>query len=249
VDGSYTIDAIIPTVKCDKASGAAKSNIIEAMTTSTRPLDQTLDFKYCDSTEATYCTIGSVGYAAIADSDTISNASYGNVTYDFTGESAYLKSYLGSILVAIGKPTIEILQCKLQNSSVEITVEARDSVPQVVRVTKRTMALNATGSSSKRNWVHDSYSCFFQELSRYILGYVERTTVSVYPSFNFVGRTKDTNLALSRQWYDTIRNISTGALAEGLIPPEPMVRENIFAEDIEGFATNASLSLLNDPTL
>jgi hypothetical protein len=73
--------------------------------------------------------------------------------------------------------------------------------------------------------------------------------VANYSWIDFSSSIKETNLALSRQWYDAIRNISTGILKEGLMPSEPLVRNSTLIEDIEGSALNASLSLLNDPTI
>jgi hypothetical protein len=109
--------------------------------------------------------------------------------------------------------------------------------------------LNRTISLNQRNWAQDSYLSFFQEISKHILGYVEKRTVANYSWIDFSGRIKETNLALSRQWYDAIRNISTGILKESLMPSEPLVRNSTLIEDIEGFALNASLSLLNGPTI
>ena len=59
----------------------------------------------------------------------------------------------------------------------------------------------------------------------------------------------NTNLAKSSQWYDMSQRIGSLAGSDGQVVGPENVRNSSLAEEIEEFALNSSLSMMNDQTL
>ncbi|OCK88416.1 uncharacterized protein K441DRAFT_681887 [Cenococcum geophilum 1.58] len=69
------------------------------------------------------------------------------------------------------------------------------------------------------------------------------------PRFLLASETMNTNLTKSLQWYDMSQRIGTLAGSDGQVVGPENVQNSSLAEEIEEFALNSSLSMMNDQTL
>jgi hypothetical protein len=94
--------------------------------------------------------------------------------------------------------------------------------------------------------VCQTYAYFFMELAKYIEGMFVSTGMYGTSSDISEGNAINTSLAQGRQWREMASAMSVYGQERGIAPD---IRNTTFAEDIENFALNASLSSMSEPSL
>ncbi|KAF2647353.1 hypothetical protein K491DRAFT_723503 [Lophiostoma macrostomum CBS 122681] len=235
VNSSYRLEANVPSVKCtEDKTNQTRSALLNIPRTQYVWVTTNDTFSWF-SHEGDEGPAGQFGYIAAM------NGLNWNTTEDNLGLS---------LSIGILRPRETFLNCKLLNSTVSFTVQTQGGVGNIAEIETKSLPDSETCAgedwSAQAHFPCVSYLTFFHELSLQFLGFLSsryNDTDSITDDWS-QGTATGTNLALGSQWLDMAKDISTS------FQPSPgKVRNVTFAEDIENFALNASLSLLNDPSL
>jgi hypothetical protein len=264
---SYELQAFAPLVCCNSANSIAVSQIITMLMTlngSSPPFpypfpsdsfdNQTFNWSVNTSEGPAY---GGVAYFAIVPVLQYFPDNPADELAWWTGaQGISMLSHLeGQILVAIlaltggaiNEMKMEFISCQLYNSSLTVQVDFTNNVSSTTVVENKWMNdLYETDGTA----ISDAYFAFFQQISENVVGSVSWWVDSsgaphYYPSLLLM----NTNLGLSSQIYNMNQRIMKEINKGNQTYSEDSVRNISFAQNIEDFALNSSLSLLSDATL
>ncbi|OCL04471.1 hypothetical protein AOQ84DRAFT_367485 [Glonium stellatum] len=269
---SYDAQAYVPLMQCNTANISVQNQIIEmvaeaqgsdsptggysAYNDDKFPLDKETFHWRINMTSGDMQAEGDLGYFAVVPFYEGNNISFWwNAAQTRTIPA---NTFLGQLWIAIAEypnnqTQMQFVNCELYNASVSFTVNFTNHVPSINSIEKKW--LNEVNLFQKTNdndlvYVLHSYSAYFQGICSYLFGSVSWYTDTLGAlRFISIGETMNTNLAKSSQWYNMSQRIGTLAGSDGQVVGPENVRNSSLAEEIEGFALNSSLSIMNDPTL
>ena len=152
----------------------------------------------------------------------------------------------------------EYLSCVLWNASVSYTVKTRNGIVGIedihqdfvnefdprYAIVDTCRELPCSGGLGS-----PAYSGYSLALSSYLLGYVAWRQDDARSRYLSAGPIGTTALSTGEQFYNMTRNMNEASKTIGNIQSPSNVRNITFREDIEAFALNVSLSILNDASL
>jgi hypothetical protein len=200
------------------------------------------DFSY----QGGYAASGEFGYISV-----LSSTSYENETVniiDLNGD-AISTSDEATLLIGILRPTMHFVKCEFWNASVTFTVESKDGIGSISKVESQLISHIKFGCSPYCN----SYVRLLLEAAGYITGQIAYKYAGHVGYSDYTARAKDMFISSGFQWAEMMENFTSDNVSvlstDGLTPAVEMRRNISFAEDVENFFLNSSMSLLNDPTL
>ena len=265
---SYALQVYVPLMQCNPANATLEDLIVKIVPEANGadspagdfsiylgnfPLDkETFHWRY-NMTDGKLQAEGDIGYFAVVPYYESNKLTFWwNSTQSRTIPT---DTFLGQIWIAIAEypnnqTRMQFVSCGLYNASVSFKVNFTNHVPSISNIQKQWLnAVNLYQPASDNN-IFNSYSAYFQGICSYLFGSVAWDIDSLgSPRFLLVGETMNTNLAKSSQWYDMSQRIGTLAGSEGQVVGPENVRNSSLAEEIEEFALNSSLSMMNDQTL
>lgn len=240
-NASYNLQAFLPLVKCNPNSTSAREFLHarasnESMDTvwAGHPKNSSAvkpDFSYFyDEGPLSYPHSGVYGYIA-----TLNKTSKDHIPTE--------------LFAGITKPSMTFLTCTIWNASVSYTVQTMPgSTTQLVVKQVETTFTNELRNGCKKfnSGTCQTYAYFFKELASYIQGL--RAAAAHYSSYLIIsdGNVENTILIQGVEWVEMVKNMSN--IRRETVPLSK-IRNTTFAEDIENFALNASLSTMSDPSL
>ena len=268
---SYALQAYVPLMQCNPANATVEDLIVKMVPEANGadsptdgystysenfPLDkETFHWRY-NMTDGELQAEGDIGYFAVVPYYESNNLTFWwNSTQSRTIPT---DTFLGQIWIAIAEypnnqTRMQFVSCGLYNASISFKVNFTNHVPSISDIQKQWLnVVNFYQQASDNDVanIFNSYSAYFQGICSYLFGSVawDIDTLGA-PMFWLVGETMNTNLAKSSQWYDMSQRIGTLAGSDGQVVGPENVRNNSLAEEIEEFALNSSLSIMNDQTL
>jgi hypothetical protein len=249
VNASYSLEANVPLVRCIEDDVSVQTELVE-MFKSMPGMDVNTTFNFNgwewrDCHIKKDCDYGTLGYVAAMKYQTpMKYKTPPNLSYNTTG---VVDTDLGKeFLVAIITPQSTFLRCELYNSTLNFTVESQGGVASVVNVQRNyieKMIVNCISNPCL------SFLTFLRGLTDHIVGIIGTSSSISFNNRGFwiEGIVANTNLALGAQWRDMVTYQNDSEYEAARAPD--FVRNTTFVEGLEDFALNASLSLLNDPSL
>jgi hypothetical protein len=267
---SYELQAFVPLLRCDPANATVQSNLTTMLMSVsgsefpfTYPLtpgdfnNQTYDWEI-KMEDGEMQAKGDVGYfAAVPTQQYVGNntnrtiAPWWNSTQNGKME---LYTLTGEIWIAIPKANngtgnetqMDFINCHLYNSSLRFAVNFTDRVSNTTIIENQ----RVNDLEYEDSGVNDPYFAMFQEMSTFLIGSVSWMIDTLgsayfYPNAELL----DTNLANSAQVYYMNQKITEEADVQNQTYAPEQIRNISFAQDIEDFALNSSLSILSDVTL
>ena len=148
----------------------------------------------------------------------------------------------------------EYLSCELWNATVSYTVETRNTVVGIENVHWELLNKFDPKRARVNNELYPgigspAYSGYSIGLASYLLGYVAWHKDNTRISLASTGRLDTTSLSTGAQYYNMTRDMNQAIQVVNTLQNPSSVRDISFREDVEVFALNVSLSMINDASL
>ena len=252
---SYETEAFLPVLNCTAANNTVHDDILRFANETRVAAVNNLTTDSLKWTNSKIPSYGEIGYLGLSYPRTLEKTPLGlnwNNTEQTTNEFAF----------AIQKrPTdvpyqsdTEYLSCEVWNATVSYTVKTRNSVVGIENI--HWELLNKY--DPKDAWVNSSlspgqgspaYSGYTIGLASYLLGYVAWHRDRTRMSLDSTGRLDATSLSTGAQFYNMTRDMNQAIQIVNTLQNPSSVRDISFREDVEAFALNVSLSMINDASL
>ncbi|KAI4661980.1 uncharacterized protein J4E78_004770 [Alternaria triticimaculans] len=257
---SYETQNFLPLLKCDTANSTVREDVWRLVN------DTEVDTAWVHNMTAgslkwaTSEHSGEVGYLGTIYPRRLEGGNSGGLTWNETESTT--RHYVFAIQ---RQPTeleyqsdTEYLSCVLWNASVSYTVKKQNGIvaigdihreyinefePLEAYVDDRSACSICEGSGAP------AYSGYSIALSKYLLGYIAWNQDNTRHRYLTVGSLGTTSLSTGAQFYNMNRNMNEAGLVIGTIQNPSNVRNISFREDVEAFALNLSLSIINDASL
>ncbi|CZR68527.1 uncharacterized protein PAC_18426 [Phialocephala subalpina] len=254
-NSSYHLQTYLPLLQCSPANSTVQSRMTQYLlgdVLSVSDKNVTLNNRTWSYTGLD--GMGEIGFLALAPTMTsrASNHSW-ELEDDFNDVRA--ADVTGELWIALATCPgstndilMEFISCELYNASVSLDAISSNFAGTMTNIeTEFVNLVNPAWSDFKLpNITYRAYAAYFYELASYYIGVVERSDSFGY---NKTGLTQKTTLALASQFQQMNQRLLRNAGASVVSSNGPGVRSGSFADDIEAFSLNASLSMLSDPIL
>jgi hypothetical protein len=273
---SYDLQAYTPLLRCNPANDTVQNRIVAMISNMTSGLQSPAPYAgqqgffidnetfhwYINMVDGENEASGDIGYFAAVPYyyDSRNETLDAAIPWWNSSQTGSLPTdnLPGQIWIAIAtypnnQTLMEFINCELYNVSLSFSVIFSNQVGSITNVDQQW--INTVNPAypflevSELSIVTNSYAAFFQDICSYLIGTVAWYNDTLDTHFQTAGQVLNTNLALVSQFHDMGQRIAAAANVSSQDSGSQGVRNISFSEEIEEFALNSSLSILNDPTL
>jgi len=248
---SYETEAFLPVLNCATANSTIRRDVLRFVndTDLANPINRTADsLKWLNDRVP---MSGEIGFLGLSWPTWGSGWDWNNTQED-TSEFAFAIQRSSSD--SPHQSDTEYLLCEVWNATVAYTVRTRNGVVSIENIHRELLnkfepRLSIVPLNSGKGAGSPAYVGFSLGLASYLLGYVAWNQDNTRHRFFSTGSLGTSSLSTGSQFYNMNRNMNEAGLVISNLQNPSSVRNISFREDVEAFALNLSLSIINDASL
>lgn len=249
---TYKTEAFLPVLNCTAANSTVRDDILRFANETRVAAVNNLTTDSIKWMNSDIPSTGEIGYLGLSYPKTLGESTSGlnwNNTEQTTNEFAFAIQKRPTDIAY--QSDTEFLLCEVWNATVSYTVNTRNSIASIGNVHWELLNKFGPQSAIPSNELgpatgSPAYSGYTIGSASYLLGYVAWHRDNSRTKLDSTGPLDTTSLSTGSQIYNMTRNMNEAIQAVNTLQNPSSVRDISFHEDVEAFALNVSLSMIND---